>query len=90
VKTILIAYNLAGSSGGDQSLTRAIRDLGKWWHHLDDVWLVKADTTPSDVRDVLRQHLHDGDGLLVIDVTDAPVAWTGFDDSGRKWLAEDF
>ncbi len=87
MKTILIAYNLKHAPG---DVTAAIRNLGKWWHHLDNVWLVKADLTPSEARDALKKHLQDGDELLVVDVTTAPVAWLGFDASGSKWLAEDF
>jgi hypothetical protein len=90
MRTVLIAYNLAHAPSAYEPLTDAIRNLGAWWHHINNLWLVKVDRVPDDVRDLLQAHLLDGDELLVVDVSGSAVAWRGFDESGSSWLREKF
>lgn len=87
--TVLIAYDL--NRGGDyEALIEGIKVLGAWWHHLDSLWLVKTGKSATEVRDILKAHLDDSDELLVIDVSGRARAWTGFSESGSKWLKETY
>jgi hypothetical protein len=86
---ILIGYDLHPTKGETyDELIDAIKKFGAWWHHLDSTWIVKCDYTPVQVRDHLKQHLRSDDQMLVIDVSGDTVAWTGFNDSGSKWLKD--
>lgn len=86
MNTILIGYDLNRPGQDYESLIEAIKSLGRWWHRLDSMWLVKTALTASDVRDALKAHLDKGDELLSIDVTSSSWAGTGFD--SYDWLKE--
>jgi CRISPR-associated endonuclease Cas2 len=38
-------------------------------------WMLKSSMTASQLRDDLRLHIDTNDRLLVVDVTNAPMAW---------------
>lgn len=91
MKTFLIGYDLNKSGQDYADLIKEIKALANgYWHHLDSTWLIRvADTqTVAAVRDVLKKHIDGNDELLVIDVTGRSAAWTGFDESGSKWLKD--
>lgn len=88
--TILIGYDLNAQKNYAE-LIEAIKQLGPWWHHLDSMWLVKTSLKPTEVRDLLRQHLDRDDELLVIDVSSRSRAWNGgFSERAQKWLKETY
>lgn len=86
--TKLIAYDLNAPGQRYNDLIDAIKKLGLWWHHLDSTWLVKTSKTSVEVRDELKKYIDTGDELLVVDVTGDNRAWSGFNESGSKWLKE--
>lgn len=86
--TFVISYDLQRPDQDCAALAAAIKELGRWWHHLDSTWLVVSDRSAVEVRDALRGHLDGGDELLIIDVTGQPRAWHGFSDRGARWLTE--
>lgn len=86
-KVLLIGYTLSAARDYD-AFTAALHDLGDWWHHLDNTWLICTGRSPAEVRDELKLLLANEDGLLVLDVTGSATAWTGFDDRGSRWLTE--
>ena len=90
MNTLLVAYDLNGPGQNYEDLIEAIKESGAWWHHLDSAWLVNTNESATAMRDKLKKHLDGNDELLVIDVTTDGRAWTGFNDSGSKWLKETF
>lgn len=64
----------------------ALKDYLNWWHQLDSTWLIKTEDTHVAVRDHLKKFIDKGDELLVMDVTGATAAWTGFSDKGSSWI----
>jgi hypothetical protein len=88
--TLMIGYDLNKPGKDYEPLIKAIKELGTWWHHLDSTWLVKSAMTASEARDTLKAHLDGNDELLVIDVTGQARAWSGFNESGSKWLKETY
>lgn len=88
--TLLVGYDLNKSGKNYDDLIKAIKEEGAWWHHLDSTWLVKSSKTPAGLRDQLKKLIDSDDELLVIDVSGDARAWTGFNDSGSKWLKDTF
>jgi hypothetical protein len=87
VKTLLVAYDLNRPGQNYDTLIAKIKELANgYWHELDSTWLVRADMTPSDMRDQLRMHIDAGDELLVMDVTGDLAAWAGFSKVGSEWI----
>jgi hypothetical protein len=83
---ILIGYDLNNPGQNYDSLIKAIKSYGTWWHHLDSTWIVKTSKSPSSVRDHLTQHMDKGDEILVVDISGQDAAWKGFNADGSKWL----
>jgi hypothetical protein len=89
VGTMLIAYDIHPSRGkAYDSLVQGIQSLGNWWHHLETVWIVQCEYTPTEIRDRLGPHIGEEDQLLVIDIYRDAAKWVGVNDAGSKWLAE--
>ncbi len=86
-KSMLISYDLNRPGQDYETLIKAIKALGGWWHHLDSTWIVKTTSTAVQVRDTLRRHIDANDELLVVVLT-GEGAWAGFDVKGSKWLKE--
>jgi hypothetical protein len=85
---ILIGYDIHPTKGETyDELIKAIKSLcSTWWHNLDSTWIVVCEKTTVQVRDALKGHLREDDQLLVIDISGDGAAWTGFTESGSKWL----
>ena len=88
MSTLLVGYDLNKLGKDYDGLIAALKAEATWWHHLDSTWLVKTTKTPVELRDTLKHYLDSDDELLVIDVTGDAAAWTGFNDSGSKWLKD--
>jgi hypothetical protein len=89
--SILIAYDVHSPRGETyENLTSAIQSLGAWWHHLETLWIVRTDRSPSDISDQLAQFVGSEDQLLVVDVSGDVARWVGLNDPGSRWLANIF
>jgi hypothetical protein len=85
--TILIAYDIHPPGGGAyDDLINAIQSLGRWWHHLETIWIVQCAHTPGEIRDRLKSRIGNEDQLLVIDISGDAAGWVGVNESGSKWL----
>lgn len=65
-----ISYDLNQPGQQYQSLYRAIKSSGTWWHYLDSTWLLSTNKSAAQVSARLREELDETDSLLVIKVTD--------------------
>jgi hypothetical protein len=86
---ILFTYDLNKDSPSDK--WGEIRDVivaafPTHWRRLTTTWIVETPSTPTQVRDWLRQFLDSNDELLVADISGKEIAWAGLDDSDAKWL----
>jgi hypothetical protein len=82
----MVGYDLNSPGQKYADLGDEIKKLGAWWHHLDSTWLVTSQLIAGDIRTRLKQHLDDGDELLVIDITGANWATAGFSKPATDWL----
>ena len=85
----MVGYDL--HEGQDyEELISAIKKLGSWWHCLDSTWLVKCESTATDIRNYLRAHIRDDDRLLVM-TYGSGAAWYGFSQYKQEcqsWLKD--
>jgi len=88
MRTYLIGYDLNRPRGADDypKLFEAIKaQANGYWHHLDSTWIIKTNSSATDIRDALSIHIDSGDELLVVRLT-GEGAWKGFPVSGSQWL----
>ena len=85
----MIGYDLHRSNGENyDKLFSALEAIGSgYWDCLDSTWLVITERTPVQIRDELKQHLRDGDRLLVMRYGEG-AAWFGFTDECHTWLED--
>ncbi|KOU17823.1 MULTISPECIES: hypothetical protein [Streptomyces] len=87
LKTLFIGYDLNRPGQDYANLIKEIKEVANgYWHHLDSTWLVRTEKTCTQVRDTLLPHMDHGDELLVMDVSGANWAASGFSQSGNDWL----
>ena len=87
MKSFLIGCDLNRPGKNYPELLAAFEQFPLRWHHLDSVWIVKADLTVRQVRDHFKSHIDPGDELLVVELT-GEGAWSGFNDEAIAWLSE--
>jgi hypothetical protein len=88
----MVGYDL--HEGEDyKNLTDALEKYPTWWHCLDSTWLIKSEDTAAKIRTNLRQHMIEGDSLLVMRYgkthtgKGANASWFGFEGECRNWLS---
>jgi hypothetical protein len=87
--TFLIAYDLHHPRGETyDGLIEAVKAFGVWWHHLETVWIVRCNNTPTEVRERLKSHIGQEDQLLVVDISSATAEWLGISEAGNQWLKD--
>lgn len=85
--TYIISYDLNRPGQDYESLYKAIKQLGAWWHHLDSTWVVVTQKSAAQVRDVLTPEVDANDKVLVVRSA-GEGAWRGFNDKGSQWLKD--
>jgi len=53
--------------------------------YLDSTWLRKTKFIAASLRNILEKYIDSNDELLVTKLS-GEAAWTGFNESGSKWL----
>ncbi len=81
----MICYDLNAPNQNYNLLYDAIRSYGAWWHHLDSLWIIKTQSTATEIRDNLRQFIDSNDSLLV---THFGSSWAsaGMPKKATEWL----
>src|SRR4051812_27405333 len=80
-----IDYDLRKPGRNYDSLIPAIKGLGSWAHPLKSAWIVDTGLSTEQVRDRLRPHIDQNDGLLVTHLT-GEMAWHGLAADVEEWL----
>ena len=87
MKNYLIGYDLnrPRSNGAYPELDAAIKKYGNYIHPVDSTWIVKTDSSASEIRDNLKAHVDEGDKLLVLQLTGV-ASWFGLSVEESNWL----
>lgn len=83
--TYMIGYDLITPGKDYKDLIDAIKTYTGWWHCLDSTWMIKSDSTATQIRDHLQKHVDKNDKLLVASMGGVG-AWFGFDKECSDWL----
>ena len=88
MNTILISYDLNGHEDSEsyKKLIEKIKEYPKWAKPLESFFLVKTDSSSSEVRDNLTPYIDSNDELLTINVTDRGWASRGISSKITDWL----
>lgn len=85
MKSYLITYDLIKRKNYPE-LYEALKKFKTYWHCLDSVWIVKSDSTASEIRDYLLPHIDNDDKLIVVGLT-GEGSWTqSFSEECQSWL----
>lgn len=85
---LLITYDLMKEGQNYPNLIENILKIAPAkmiWHCLESVWIVKCNSTATEVRDFLIQFIDENDKLLVVELT-GTSAWRGFNEECKNWL----
>ncbi len=88
MKTLLVGYDLNQPDQDYADLIEKLKSFGTWWHHLDSTWLIRAELTAKEMRDILKPLIGSSDEVLVIEVTGCSAAWMGFNQKASDWIKE--
>ena len=80
-----ISYDLRKSGRNYESLYKAIKSYGTWWHQTGSVWFVVTSDTAANIRDRLNEQLDSNDKLFVI-ALQKRWAGVGFSKREYEWL----
>ena len=76
MKIYAICHDLKDPGRNYAPLHQAIKGLsGIWWRYLNSTWLVRADMSAGEIREILRDKINPDDNLLVIRVTREYAGW---------------
>jgi hypothetical protein len=89
MNVLLIAYNLRRPDRNHSRISFAIQNLGVWCHLMEYVWIVKSDSSPEIIRNILLQYTDPDDTLFVTELSGIS-AWSGFSLSDSDWLKNQF
>lgn len=62
---LLVTYDLKQSAASYGDLFDEMKARESWWHYLSSTWLIATHESPKELSSALRQHIFDGDRLLV-------------------------
>jgi hypothetical protein len=82
----IVGYDLDKPNQDYPHLNRKLKTYAGWWHCLDSTWLIQTGKSCTAVRDELLTLMDSSSKLLVIDVSGATRAWTGFNKECSDWL----
>lgn len=88
MRAFLIALNLTGPPEAYERLTDLLIEFGTWWHHLDNVFIIRTDLAAPHLAERLRGVLREKDQVLIVDISGQSWAASGFPDDGADWLRE--
>ena len=81
----LVAYRCAD----DERRNRLDEVVGRLahdgWNVQEGVWIIRSNEPAIDLRDRLRQHLDDGEAVIVA-LLAGHAGWHGFDEQAESWL----
>lgn len=84
--TYVITYDMRKPGRNYESLYEAIKAYGTWAHVLESAWAIVTSQSAAAVRDNLRRHMDDNDGIFVVK-SGTEAAWANVL-CKNEWLKE--
>ena len=83
MSTFEICYDLRQPGRNYSALHKAIESYGTYYHCLESTWIVRTDSSATQIRDYLLQFVDSNDAVLVTKLA-GEAAWYGIVHS--DWL----
>lgn len=83
-QVLLVTYDLRMPGKDYDSLYKAIKSIGPWWHYLESIWLIETPLTAAEVCGRLRPHMDSTDMLLAVRIAAPYYGWLPSD--AWPWL----
>jgi len=68
-------------------LSRAVETFSGAWNEAPGLWVVRTSLNAAQVRDAVKTHLKETDGLMVLGLS-GEAAWRGFSEEASQRLRE--
>lgn len=66
-------------------VTDAIKLIGRWWNYIDNIWIVRTDSSARTIKTYLNVFLQNNEKIIVLGL-DGDVEWIGLDKNATSWL----
>jgi len=74
-KAYLITYDYKGSAENYEGLFNELKAFQKWWHYINNSWIVITSHDSNSIYRKLKPHLDEKINLLVIEVGKDRSGW---------------
>jgi len=81
---LLVAYDLKQPEGSYSELFDVLKGENSWWHYISSTWLVATDKSAKQFSAELREHIYEGDRLLVTQLIGEYQGW--LPRKGWEWI----
>lgn len=89
MNTLLVSYDLQAPGKDYQKLWDYLRSYDYFAKPLESLWLIKTDSTPEQVRDlVCANYVDKNDKIFIVDVTGKSAAWINLPNKVSDWIKE--
>lgn len=82
----MISYDLRSPTNNRTKVEDDIKSLGTWCKYLTTTFLVKTESSPSDVQDTAIKHLDENDSMIICKIEKPILGWLTADQ--WKWIRE--
>lgn len=83
-KSFLITYEISDPVT-KQKVIDAIKLLGRWWNYIENVWIVRSDSSARTIKTYLNVFLNDNEKIIILGL-DGEADWLGLDKNAASWL----
>lgn len=73
-KAYLIVYNMK-SDNNYEILEQELKSYKKWWHHLNQAWIIISEETPFQIWKKIEDKIDRRNNLLIIEVKKNAEGW---------------
>lgn len=86
MSSFVVSYDLI-SDKDYSKLYEAIRNYGSYAHVLESVWIIKSESSSSNIRDSLKSYMDSDDKLFIAKLT-GESAWRNLSSEISKWIKD--
>lgn len=82
----MISYDLHAPTNNREDVENSIKNLGTWCKYLTTTFLVKTESTSSDVQDAITKYLDNNDKMILCKIEKPILGWLS--EEQWNWIRE--
>ena len=71
----LITYDLNSPGQDYNNLYGAIKNVGTWWHYLNNIWIINTILTAKQISDRLNPLIDKNDHIFIVSINKDYAGW---------------